>query len=238
MRTTVREPATTITSPTRESSALRWVPSSTAAPMPAIRMPAPLTISWPSTKESPAHTSQVAAGAAKGNRRRASRTSTAEVIPTRPSTNSGPARVLQVVARDGRHRGHERGDDDQEVETMPGEEQPDPAHVVTVRRPRRQRRPPKGGHRVVVRYPREAAFRRRAPAGRRLASMTAPPAAPGPNPRRSSWTPSTSRAPSSGPTTHHRGYYAGDFSDPPFPTQQQLDLLVHLPVPGGSDTPR
>ena len=39
-------------------------------------------------------------------------------------------------------------------------------------------------------------------------------------------------------TTLHNGYCAGDFSTRPFPTQQQLDLLVHLPIPGGSDTPR
>ena len=50
-----RGPATTITSPTRASSALRWAPSSTAAPIPAIRMPAPFTISWPSRKERPVH---------------------------------------------------------------------------------------------------------------------------------------------------------------------------------------
>ena len=91
LRTTVSELASAITSPRRESEALRTVPSSTAAPIPATRMPAPLTISCASTKERAAHTTQVEAGAAKGKRLRASRTSTEDVIPTSPSTNSGPS---------------------------------------------------------------------------------------------------------------------------------------------------
>ena len=31
-----------------------------------------------------------------------------------------------------------------------------------------------------------------------------------------------------GRTSHHRGYYAGDFSDRPFPTRQQLELVLRL----------
>jgi hypothetical protein len=38
--------------------------------------------------------------------------------------------------------------------------------------------------------------------------------------------------------TRHNGYCGGDFSTRPFPTKQQLDLLVHLPVPAGFGMPR
>ena len=157
LRTTVREPATTITRPTRESIALRWAPSSTAAPMPAIRMPAPLTISWPSRKESPAHTSQVVAGCREGEPPAGQQDQHRRGDPDEVEHEHGAARVLEVVTRDGRHRGHERGDDDQEVETMPGEEQPCPAHVVTVRRAaHRAASTKRRTSRVVVRYPWES----------------------------------------------------------------------------------
>ena len=86
-------------SPSRERAALRWAPSSTAAPMPAIRMPAPLTTSCASMKDSALHSSHVVAGAAKGKRRRARSTSTADVMPTRPNANRGPVRVHQVVTQ-------------------------------------------------------------------------------------------------------------------------------------------
>lgn len=36
----------------------------------------------------------------------------------------------------------------------------------------------------------------------------------------------------------HNGYCAGDFSTRPFPTRQQLDMLVHLPAQVGGGTPR
>lgn len=34
----------------------------------------------------------------------------------------------------------------------------------------------------------------------------------------------------------HNGYYAGDFSNQPFPSQHQLDLVLHLrrPAVGGA----
>ena len=38
--------------------------------------------------------------------------------------------------------------------------------------------------------------------------------------------------------TRHGGYCGGDFSTRPFPTKEQLDLLVHLPVPAGFGMPR
>jgi hypothetical protein len=39
-----------------------------------------------------------------------------------------------------------------------------------------------------------------------------------------------------GTSSRHRGYYAGDFSDQPFPTDQQLRALWHLRVPAGVGT--
>jgi hypothetical protein len=36
-----------------------------------------------------------------------------------------------------------------------------------------------------------------------------------------------------GSAAHHRGYYAGDFSDRPFPTVTQLRALWTLRVPAG-----
>jgi hypothetical protein len=41
-----------------------------------------------------------------------------------------------------------------------------------------------------------------------------------------------------GSAAHHRGYYAGDFSDRPFPTVTQLRALWTLRVPAGAGTPR
>ena len=38
--------------------------------------------------------------------------------------------------------------------------------------------------------------------------------------------------------TRHNCYCGVDFSTRPFPTKQQLDLLVHLPVPAGFGMPR
>jgi hypothetical protein len=40
-----------------------------------------------------------------------------------------------------------------------------------------------------------------------------------------------------GSTPRHRGYYAGDFSDRPFPSAAQLRVLWDLRVPVGVGTP-
>ena len=161
--TTTRDAATTITSPARASRvALRAQQHGRTHP--GDQDAGPVDDQLRVQEGEPAHTSHVVAGAAKGNRRRSRRTSTAEVMPTRPSTNRGPPGAPGRRARRS-HRGDDRGDDDQEVETMPGEEQPRPAHLATVRRPRRRRVHQKEDNASSSGTPRDAAFRRRARTG-------------------------------------------------------------------------
>ena len=169
-------------SPVRACRLSRRLPSSSADPSPATSTAGWLGTSAPSTTESAAHTTQIAAGAANGKRCRPS-----SVAPHPRSPPSATAASVRSAAGEPAQRRADRSadgrDHDQQVDGAPRGERPRTSHPVKVapRRPAgvltKQDRRSSTGRSTI------AAFDRRVAARRLLASGMRPPPRPDPEGR-------------------------------------------------------